>query len=66
VSVEALEDLYVAALGDLDCESYTYRDLCLYLVELVHEGLESKRRLRELQQLLLEVAVAIEEILGEG
>jgi cAMP phosphodiesterase len=63
VSVEQLEDVYVAALGDVDCDIYEHRDLCYYLLDLVYESLGSKRRLRDLQQLLLEVAVAVEEIL---
>jgi hypothetical protein len=63
VSVEALEDLYVIAFRDVDCDLYEHRDLCLYLLELVHEDLYSKRRLRDLQALLLEVVVALEEIL---
>jgi hypothetical protein len=63
VSVEALEDLYVAAFSDLDCDLYEHSDLCYYLLELVHESLGSKRRLRDLQALLLDVAAALEEIL---
>jgi hypothetical protein len=63
VSVEQLEDIYVAALGDVDCEDHLHRDLCLYLLDLVYESLGSKRRLRDLQALLLEVAIAVEEIL---
>jgi hypothetical protein len=58
-----LEELYIAALSDVDCDIYTYRDLCYHLVELVYESLDSKRRLRDLQALLLEVAAALEEIL---
>ena len=61
--MEQLEDIYVAALGDVDCEEYLHSDLCYYLLELVHENLYSKRALRDLQQLLLEVAIAVEEIL---
>jgi hypothetical protein len=42
-----------------------HSDLCYYLVELVHESLRSKRKLRDLQQLLLDMAMAIEEVLRE-
>jgi hypothetical protein len=58
-----LEELYITAFGDIDCDIYEHRDLCYYLLELIHENLYSKRALRDLQQLLLEVAVAVEEIL---
>jgi hypothetical protein len=58
-----LEELYIAALGDIDCDIYEHRDLCLYLLDLVYESLGSKRRLRDLQALLLEVAAALEQIL---
>jgi hypothetical protein len=58
-----LEDLYAIAFRDLDCEVYEHSDLCYYLLEVVHENLYSKRRLRDLQALLLEVATALEEIL---
>jgi hypothetical protein len=61
--MEQLEDLYVAAFSEVDCEVYEHSDLCYYLLELVHESLRSKRRLRDLQALLLEVATALEEIL---
>jgi cAMP phosphodiesterase len=61
----SLEEKYIAALGDMDCDEYTHRELCYYLVELVHENLCSKRALRELEQLLVEVAAAIREIRGE-
>jgi hypothetical protein len=63
MSAEQLEELYITAFGDIDCEVYEHRDLCLYLLDLVYESLGSKRRLRDLQQLLLEVAIAVEEIL---
>jgi hypothetical protein len=63
VSAEQLEDLYVIAFGDLDCEEHLHRDLCLYLLEVVHENLYSKRKLRDLQALLLEFTAALEQIL---
>ena len=61
----SLEEKYIEALGDLDCESYTHSELCYYLVELVHESLESAEKLRELEQLLWETITAIQEIIGE-
>ena len=61
--MEALEDLYAAAFGEVDCELYEHGDLCYYLLELVYESLRSKRKLRDLQQLLLEVVAALEEVL---
>ena len=61
----SLEEKYIEALGDLDCESYTHSELCYYLVELVHESLESTGKLRELERLLLDIALAIQEITGE-
>lgn len=60
-----LEELYIVAFSDVDCDSYVHSDLCYYLVELVHESLRSKRKLRDLQQLLLDMAMAIEEVLRE-
>jgi hypothetical protein len=63
VSAEQLEDLYVIAFGDVDCELYEHGDLCYYLLEVVHGDLYSKRRLRDLQALLLEFTAALEQIL---
>jgi len=61
----SLEEKYIEALGDLDCESYTHSELCYYLLELVHESLGSTGKLRELERLLLDIALAIQEIIGE-
>jgi hypothetical protein len=47
----SLEEKYIEALGDIDCDAYTHRELCLYLVELVYESLHSTRKLRELENL---------------
>jgi RNA processing factor Prp31 len=58
-----LEDLYAIAFSEVDCEVYEHSDLCYYLLEVVHENLYSKRRLRDLQALLLEFTAALEEIL---
>jgi hypothetical protein len=35
-------------------------------LELVYNSLRSKKKLRDLQQLLLDMAVAIDELLGDG
>jgi len=61
----SLEEKYIEALGDMDCESCTHSELCYYLVELIHESLESAGKLRELERLLLDIALAIQEIIGE-
>jgi hypothetical protein len=64
--ITELEEKYIEALGDIDCDSYIHSDLCLYILELVHGNLESKRKLRSLQQLLLDIVLAIEEIVKQS
>lgn len=65
VAMTELEEKYIAALGDIDCDEYTHRDLCLYLLEVIHESLYSRRKLRDLERLLWETITAISKITGE-
>jgi hypothetical protein len=61
--VAHVEDCYYYVFGEIDCNEYEYGDICYYIIEQAYKDLRNKRKLRELSNMLYDLANALDELL---